>query len=51
MMEMLRRFEEAQADGDSLDLDEDEDGEEGDELERALAGINLGAASWARVAR
>jgi hypothetical protein len=44
MIEMLKRFEEGQMDGEdrieALDNDEDED--EDDELEKALAGVDLG---------
>lgn len=42
MMEMLRRFEEAQLEGEDVDdLLKDEDDEE-DELEKALNGVDLG---------
>jgi hypothetical protein len=40
MLEMLRRFEEAQADGEDLSAELDD--EDKDELEKALAGIDLG---------
>lgn len=44
MMEMLRRFEQAAAEGDDLaeELDEDEDEEEEEELRKQLEGIDLG---------
>ena len=41
MLEMLKRFEEAQADGEDLTSELNEELEE-DELEKALAGIDLG---------
>ena len=42
MLDMLRRFEDSQAEGEDSLRALEEDDESEDELERALAGVNLG---------
>jgi hypothetical protein len=42
MMEMLKRFEDAQAEGEEFIAELDEEDEEEDELQKALDGLDIG---------
>jgi hypothetical protein len=42
MMEMLRRFEEDQDGGEGILSELEDEGEEGNELAKKLAGVNIG---------
>lgn len=45
MMEMLRRFEEDQDGGEGMLAELEDEGEEGNELAKKLAGVNIGTSA------